>query len=732
MASILSQFPKVLAGMAGALLVAGTAAAADYAMPDVPGGDQPPVVYTGEGLKSRSAAADELLRRARHGDVAVIVGLRMRLTPEDGLSPAGKAAQLRALRAAQNGVLRRVRGGADDEGVRRYDFIPYVAFSASAAELRRLLADPDVVSVQQDTLYAPQLSDSIPLIHADDAYQKYGISGQNRVVAVLDSGVAKKHPMLDGKVVSEACYSTKDAPRLTPVCPGGKTQSVAKGSGVNCSVDIDGCNHGTHVASIAVGDATYRGVAFGADLIAIQIFSRNNSADQCAALGRKKPCAFATGADLLKGLERVYKLRGFYKIAAVNLSIGGGHYSQNCDGADPAGAAALSKLRAAGIAPVVSAGNDGSDTKVSNPGCLSAAITVGNSTKADFDEQLEHVAGSSNYGKLIELMAPGEKILAAVPPGSKCITKFGAYCKLSGTSMAAPHVAGAFAMLRQLKQSASVDDILEALECSGKTVERPEGGGVDKPRIDLLGAANWLAKAPNVKRSWDFDEVEQALDWTPFAGEWKVKGGEYAPKPIQRGVVFSSTASCNRKLEVTAKVRRVYEKGKKGDPHYAPTAGVMLKSKLDYKTRTISGYYFSYLYLPRFPDQHARGWAAIQRIDAGSPTTLCDDNEDVEVNFLEENTVRAVSEGSKHTFYLNGKLICSATDATYESGPVAVLTGYSDAYPTTGGKFFVKSLSIKSMDDGGSAPSPPPLVAAVSRDAHPAAAPASLFVAGVN
>lgn len=148
----------------------------------------------------------------------------------------------------------------------------------------------------------------------------------------------------------------------------------------------------------------------------------------------------------------------------------------------------------------------------------------------------------------------------------------------------------------------------------------------------------------------------------------------------------------------------------------------------------MSGYFFGYLYLPRLSDEDARGWAFIQRIDEGSFTLLCDDNEGVDINFLGENTIRAVSEGSSHTFYLNGKLICSTDDATYERGPVAVLTGFSDSYTTTGGKFFVNSVSIKSMDEADALVAAPPRAGQAGLVVHavPAAAPGNVFVAGVN
>ena len=60
---------------------------------------------------------------------------------------------------------------------------------------------------------------------------------------------------------------------------------------------------------------------------------------------------------------------------------------------------------------------------------------------------------------------------------------------LSGTSMATPHVAGAWAILMQAKPTATVPEVLQALACTGKATAR---GGVSKPRIDVLKAVSVL------------------------------------------------------------------------------------------------------------------------------------------------------------------------------------------------------------------------------------------------
>jgi hypothetical protein len=447
-------------------------------------------------------------------------------------------------------------------------------------------------------------------------------------------------------------------------------------------------------------------VASGSKIIAIQVFSQINSAAQCGGQA-KTPCISVQASDLILALQRVYSLRNKYKIAAANMSLGGGVYSSDCDSQFPAEAAAFAQLRGAGIAPVVASGNDGSDTGVSYPSCISTAITVGSSSQGDKQKQVEYVSKFSNMSSLVELMAPGENIRAAVPSGSPCAGGGDPYCTKSGTSSAAPHVAGAIAVMRQANPAATVDGLANALECSGKIVELTGDTSnprrLAKPRIDMLGAYNWLLKVPT--RSWSFQNNAQAFDWTPFNQAWSISAGRYAPQgpyPADYSyAAISSTANCDLSLDVTAAMIRHYPQGQSGD--LFPQSGIMLKSVLNYQSRAQSGYFFSYTYFPRVSDPANRGYAAIYRIDNGSFTTLCSKNKGVPVKYNQLNTVRAVSDDSTHTLYLNGKRICSApNDGVYGPGPVAVLSAFSTLWAPTGGTFDVDLVKITSKQTGAS------------------------------
>jgi subtilisin family serine protease len=171
-------------------------------------------------------------------------------------------------------------------------------------------------------------------------------------------------------------------------------------------------------------------------------------------------------------------LEDTHQIAAVNMSLGGGRFfdQSSCDAANGAVKDAIEQLRSIDIATVMASGNDGWKDSVASPACISTGISVGNTSDNDA------VAPSSNISPQIHLLAPGTSITSSVPGEGTAV--------FTGTSMSAPHVAGAWAVLKQANPAASVDEILAHLQSSATLVDDQRQGGIETAmkRINLDAA----------------------------------------------------------------------------------------------------------------------------------------------------------------------------------------------------------------------------------------------------
>jgi len=433
--------------------------------------------WTEVGIAQQGKVPPEVLQEAQTKGVArVIVQLDVATRPEGAL-PTRQAVlgQRQAIAGAQGDRLAEL-SGTTHKVTRRFETIPFIALEVTPDALAALERSARVVGVVLDRLDAPSLLESAPLVEADQAWAA-GFEGTGWTVAVLDSGVDKDHPFLLGKVVAEACFSANSN------CPDGSPMQIGPGAGVPCDYAVGGCQHGTHVAGIAAGRGpTFSGVARGASLIAVQVFSRFTGPEACGPPPSEDPCSRSFASDGIAALEHVLLLSFFYDIASVNLSLGGGRFTDqaSCDAANAARKAAIDNLRSVGIATVAASGNDGFADGLNAPGCISTAVSVGSTTKTD------DISGFSNSAPFLSLLAPGSEILSSIPGGG-----FGTF---DGTSQATPHVAGAWAILKQSSPTAGVSKVLSALRCTGLKITDPRNS-VITPRIRVRQALDTLAGA---------------------------------------------------------------------------------------------------------------------------------------------------------------------------------------------------------------------------------------------
>jgi len=376
---------------------------------------------------------------------------------------------------------------------RTYSAFPFVAISVTQKALEALRADPRVTSIEVDApIPAPvpvpadggskdgktkgvaspaaptsalsgktaNLNWGPPKVGADVAWTR-GYTGAGWYVAILDTGIRRTHEFFSGKTIVEACYSA------LANCPGGVTSAFGVGSAAHYASTYQSYDHGTHCAGIATGkkaDGTVAGVAKDANLIAIQVFSITGA----TSVG-------SYPSDQLAGLNYVYSLRNAYSIAAASMSLGGGSYSSACDSASQK--AGVDVLRAVNIATTIATGNNAYCDYIGSPACISTSIAVGSSTTDDLESSFNNW-----HPTLQTIFAPGTGVYSSTAASD---TSYGSW---NGTSMATPHVAGAWAILRQNRPSDSVSTILNRVLAGGVTMTTGCGTGVTKPRLYIPGA----------------------------------------------------------------------------------------------------------------------------------------------------------------------------------------------------------------------------------------------------
>ena len=342
------------------------------------------------------------------------------------------------------------------------------SLSLPSTDVPRLKALAGVRDVLPAASYGPQLDTTLRQIGAPAVWgPKLDTAGQGVKIGIIDSGVDPAHPFFDPASYTMPPGFPKGQRRFTTAkvivakvfAPRSATAPSAR-----LAFSEDDSSHGTHVAGIAAGNPATRaggrvvsGVAPRAYIGNYKVFVQTDSGISPNA--NSPAIVAAIEAAVADGMD------------VINFSGGEPEIEPSRDIV----ARALDAAAAAGVVPVVAAGNDydtfGSGS-VSSPANSARAISVAAVETSGIPPSSTH-AGFSSVGPTTislrlkpDVSAPGVDVLSSV------INGWGSF---SGTSMAAPHVAGGAALLRQRHPDWTVDEIKSALVQSGSDATTEDG-----------------------------------------------------------------------------------------------------------------------------------------------------------------------------------------------------------------------------------------------------------------
>ncbi|MHA2236877.1 MAG: S8 family serine peptidase [Candidatus Hodarchaeales archaeon] len=329
---------------------------------------------------------------------------------------------------------------------------------------------PDVQTMSpKATRDINQINYDLPgeIINASSLWNS-GFTGTGISIAVLDSGIDNSHQDFnqityqESFVTSENGYSSNES-----------------------SYDLHG--HGTHVAGIAAGKGTYKGIAYDANLINLKVADMFGS---------------ATSLGFIAAIDKAIDL----DVDIISISLGFEHSTPWST--EDIFIESVNTAVDHGINVIISAGNEGGGSvpfaTINSPAAASKVITVGATNRSD------SVADFSSQGPTIDfridpdVVAPGTEIVGPLANGGVIDLAYNSlvgisisdYIILSGTSMAAPVVSGAVALLKQQFKDASPHAIRAALQESAIDLGEDEtvytqGSGL----INVGAAANLLSKS---------------------------------------------------------------------------------------------------------------------------------------------------------------------------------------------------------------------------------------------
>lgn len=391
----------------------------------------------------------------------------------------------------------------------KYTLVRVVSVDLPAEAVPQIARLPGVLRVEPDTQIQITLDTAVPVINADKVWSDYGFHGENQTVAILDTGIWPEHPDFQGKIVGWADF-------------------------VNMQPDpYDDNGHGTMVASIAAGtgagsNGTYKGVAYMANIVAVKVLDNN---------GR------GYTSTIIMGLEWVLSNKNTYNITVTNLSLGSIGPS---DGKD-ALSLACNQLVDEGMVVVVAAGNFGPKPyTVGTPAAAEKVIAVGAVDRST------NIASFSSRGPTLDdrfkpdICAVGVAVTAGSLPYLKYPEmQWQIYRSVSGTSAAAPMIAGAAALLRQAHPDWSPEKVKAAL----LTRAVQKGGGINNDYGYGIADVFEALKGPKPTftiNTWKF------TDGVPTFAEARAYG-QRSPEPyvLVRGTWFTPNSLLTLKWDNT-------------------------------------------------------------------------------------------------------------------------------------------------------------------------------------
>jgi hypothetical protein len=347
------------------------------------------------------------------------------------------------------------------------------------AEIEALSTDTRIASIEREKTRYIFLQDSRVQANATRTAalveSNLNLTGIGQTVCVIDSGANYSHSDLGG------CYGNNSASSTCKVLGGYDFTNSD-----NDPMDDNG--HGTHVAGIIAANGSINGVAPGAKLIIIKAC---NSAGSCS------------DSNIAAGINWCAGNASTYNISVISMSLGSNLSTGYCNN-DPL-ASNIQNAVSKNISVVIATGNglnndgNGNSTAIAAPACVENVTAVGAVSKQDA------ITSYSNQFSLMRLLAPGGlSTNAATRINATCITSdsTSGYCGKQGTSMAAPHVAGAIAIMREYinatAQKKTPQQIEAILNNTGKRITN-SATGLNYSRINIYEAIVSLdATAPNV------------------------------------------------------------------------------------------------------------------------------------------------------------------------------------------------------------------------------------------